>query len=97
MKPTPRSPRRATGKRTELRRASAQAVRRLARDGGGELVSKTKPQRRSNGAALFTGRLALFAFTCAAAFSLALMLVVASWADLRSARKSLILQADEDG
>jgi len=47
--------------------------------------------------ALLTGGLALFAFTCAAAFSLAVMLVVASWAEVRSAPKSLTLQGDEEG
>jgi hypothetical protein len=43
-----------------------------------------------------TGRLALFAFTCAAAFSLAVMLMVASWADVRSGRKGLTLQRDQE-
>ncbi len=95
MKPKLNGARRSTARRTELRRASAQAVRRLTTDGGGELVSKMKPRRRSKGAALVAGRLALFAFTCAAAFSLVVMLVVASWADVRSARKRLTLQGDE--
>jgi hypothetical protein len=88
MKPKPGRANRKTPGRTELRRASAQAVRRLARDGGRELVSKTKPQRRSKGAALVTGRFALFAFTCAAAFSLAVMLMVASWGKARAPKRA---------
>jgi len=47
-----------------------------------------KPQRRSKGAALVTGRLALFAFTCAAAFSLAVMLMVASWGKARAPKRA---------
>gem|GEM_PF-4795994 len=42
-----------------------------------------------------TGQLALFAFTCAAAFSLVVMLAVASWADVGWAGKSLAPQGDE--
>jgi len=34
-----------------------------------------------------TGRVALFAFTCAAAFSLALMLMVASWGKARAPKR----------
>jgi len=89
----PRSPRRVRAKRTELGRASAQASRRLAGDGA---QGARETAALLEGAALLTGRLALSAFTCAAAFSLAVMLVAASWADGRSARNSLTLQGDEE-
>jgi hypothetical protein len=50
---------------------------------------------RSKGTALVTGPLALFAFSCAAALSLVVMLAVASWADIGWTGKSLAPKSDE--
>ena len=96
MKPKPRGARRRASRRTELRLASKQAACRAAKNASRRVRLEEEDTTSREGVALLTGRLALFAFTCAAAFSLAVMLVAAYWADVRSARKSLAPQGNEE-
>jgi histidine ammonia-lyase len=97
MKAKPRGARRRAGRRTELCPVSKQAARRAAKHALQRIRLEEEDTASREGVALLAGQLALFAFTCAAAFSLGVMLVVASWADVRSARKSLTLKGGEKG
>ena len=71
MKPKPRSARRRTSRRTELRRASEHVARRR--------LAKDEVRASLEAVALVTGVFSLFAFTLAATFVGVALLVASSW------------------
>ena len=80
MKLKPRSARRRTSRRTELRRAPERAMRRVAKDAA-QRTQKDEATASLEGMALVTGVLSLFAFTLAAAFVGVALLVASSWGE----------------